>query len=126
MKNKMAVIGDKERGHLLWKTTQNIFSDCQTENVQKHFHTRRKRRTKKLITLQGQSEFFLVCLYVMLHVIFLVTITFTDAKLYPNNINPSTQVSQDFTNSKKIYLQQHHDINWDLSGEMEYRKGKNY
>ena len=121
----MAVMGDKERKHLLWKTMENIYSECQSENVQKHFHTRRKRRTKKLITLQQNSEFFLVCLYVVLQGIFLVTLTFTDAKLYPNNINPSTQVSQNLTKGKNIYLQPDHDINADLSGQMQYRKGKN-
>ena len=120
----MAVIGDKESEHLLRKTMENIYSECQSENIQKHFHTRRKRRTKKLITLQQNSEFFFVCLYVMLQGIFLVTLTFTDAKLYPNNINPSTQVSKDLIKGNKIYLQPDHDINGDLSGQMQYRKGK--
>ena len=123
MRIKMGVIGGEERGHLLWKTTENIFSDCQSENVQKHFYTRRKRRTKKLITLQGNCEFFLVCLYLMLQGIFLVTLTFTDAKLYPNNINPSTQVSQGFTKDNKIYLQPHQD--GEILGQIENRKGKN-
>ena len=107
--------------YLRSSTMDNFHSDCQLETVSKHFHRRRKRRTKKLIALKVNSEYFLVYLYVVLQGILLVTLNFSDAKLYPNNINPSSQLSQDFMEEKKIY---HPSNNGLTLNDNEYTKGK--
>ena len=118
----MEVLIREERKLLNWKHKDKYSTENDSEKLQKHFLT--KRRTKKLST-SGNSEFFILYIYILLQGIILGSlIPTTDAKLFPSHSSSKKIFHDDFTEGDKIFPQTNQDTTLGQKGQNITSQGK--